>query len=581
MTVNETEQTILLSQKGLSFTAVAEGFVAPPQSFGVLNAGRGVMRWSVSSQVLSGGPSWVSVSPTSGSSDAASLQVPQVDVSVDPRGLAAGEYYGRIRVTAPGAANSPQDISVVLEVLPAGANPGPVVRPAELIFRAVAGGPSPGSQTLLLYNLTARGVTYRSTSEPWLTRLPGDWSITPERPAPVIVQPDPATLSPGVHRGSVALQFSDGSVRNVSVLFVLLPAPRATLKRDPFQAQDACTPNALLPVFTTLSAGFSSRAAWPLPIEVRVADNCGTRMIDGSVVATFTNRDPPVFLVSLRDGRWSGTWEARNAQAPDVTITVAAEVPGARLQGTAQVTGGLRSNTTPPVIGRGAVVSAASFVPRVPLAPGSLISIFGSRLAEARREAPSLPLGTELGEAVVAVAGQAAPLLFASDGQINAMVPYGIPVNTRHQVLIRRSNASTVPEPVDLAPAQPAIFTKDQTGKGQGVILDINNRYAEPGNPVKAGDAIIIYCTGLGEVDPPVAAGSAAPASPLSITRDEVSLTIGGVPAQVFFRGLAPGFAGLYQVNAFVPEGVTPSDEAPVVMTVAGQSSPPVTIAVR
>ena len=64
-------------------------------------------------------------------------------------------------------------------------------------------------------------------------------------------------------------------------------------------------------------------------------------------------------------------------------------------------------------------------------------------------------------------------------------------------------------------------------------------------------------------------------------TVDLVNVTIGGVPAQVDFSGLAPGFAGLYQVNAVVPAGVTPGNDVPVVLSVAGQTSPPVTMAVQ
>lgn len=65
------------------------------------------------------------------------------------------------------------------------------------------------------------------------------------------------------------------------------------------------------------------------------------------------------------------------------------------------------------------------------------------------------------------------------------------------------------------------------------------------------------------------------------MTVNPVSVTIGGQEAQVIFAGLAPGFAGLYQVNAIVPPGINASNEAPVSLTVAGQASPPVTMAVR
>ncbi len=61
---------------------------------------------------------------------------------------------------------------------------------------------------------------------------------------------------------------------------------------------------------------------------------------------------------------------------------------------------------------------------------------------------------------------------------------------------------------------------------------------------MSAGDAIVIYCAGLGPVNPPVAAGSAAPSSPPAVTTNPVTVTIGGKSAQVFFSGFVGGFAG-------------------------------------
>ncbi len=585
MTISGVSQTILLSQTGLTFTAVADGGTVPPQSFGVLNTGQGVMNWMASASTLLGGSGWLAVSPASGATDAGSLVVPLVDVAVNAAGLAPGSYYGQVQVPAPAADNSPQFVSVVLNVLPPGSNPGAVVRPTGLIFTGVTGGINPGSQNVAVSNVTATPISFASNrltydGVNWFTHIPTNATVDPVGPARLVVQPDIGNLTPGVRRGVLTLLFQDGAVRTVNTLLVLIAGPPGN-PRSLRVEQAACAPTKLLPVFTSLGSDFNVPAAWPIPLEVRVVDDCAAPLAAGSVVATFSNGDPALQLVSLRDGRWSGTWQPSAARLPQVTITVSAEVTDLKIQGVAQVTGGLQANATPPVLIPGGIVSAASLSPRAPLAPGSIVSIFGARLSEGQSLATRLPLETQLAGTLVTIGGRPLPLLFASEGQINAMLPFDVPVNTRHQLIVRRGGSYTVPEAVVIAAAQPAIFTKDQNGKGQGIILDSQNRFAEPANPVRAGDAIVIYCSGLGLPDPPVPAGSGAPSSPLATTVNPVTLTIGGVRANVFFAGLAPGFAGLYQVNAFVPQGVMPGSAVPVVLTVAGQDSPPVSMAVR
>jgi uncharacterized protein (TIGR03437 family) len=260
---------------------------------------------------------------------------------------------------------------------------------------------------------------------------------------------------------------------------------------------------------------------------------------------------------------------------------VDAENSQGTLKGAAQVTGGLRTGLLPPSIQPGGVVSAASYAANAPIPPGGMVSIFGSGLAQGTDSSKKLPLEKELSGTLVTLGGKTLPLLFTSDGQVNAMVPYGLPVNTQHQLVVRRGDTYTVPEPVTVAAAGPAIFAKDMTGKGQGLIVSSSTgKYAEPGTATKAGDVLVIYCTGLGDVSPPVEAGAATPVSPLAQTTNAATVTIGGVEAKVWFAGLVPNYTGFYQVNAEVPPGVAPGNEVPVVLTVAGQSSAPVTIAV-
>ena len=587
--VSAIPQAIRLSQRGLTFTAIAGGGAPPPQSIAVQNTGLGVMNWSVSTSTLSGVPGWLRVTPTSGSTETGTAVVPRVNVSINPAGLAPGQYYGRLSVSAPTAVNSPQIVSIVLRVLPGGSDPGPVVRPTGLVFIGTVGGSAPSPQSILISNVSSNSKTFLSggvttDASNWFTHFPASGTVGPNQTAQITVQPGTGGLSLGVRRGVLTIAFSDGTVRTVDLILVLVPGELTPQRLLPIARNSGCNPTELIPVFTLLGNQFNVSAAWPIPIETLVVDDCGQLLTAGSVVVTFSNGDPPLALDSLADGRWSGTWQARNVGNAQVNITVTAAIPGSTVQGTAQIVGGLQANPTIPQVGEGAVVSAASFAQQVPAAPGSLISIFGVEMAEGVGAAQALPLSRQLAGTTVILGGQQLPLLFASGGQINAMVPYDIESNTEHQLVVQRGTSFTVPEPVTVAPAQPAIFTQNQSGSGQGLVFVFTLDglvLAEAATPAKAGDMIIIWCAGLGAVDQPVAAGEPAPSSPVARTVNATSLTIGGVSAPVQFSGLAPGFSGLYQVNAVVPDGVAAGSDVQVVLTVAGQSSPIVTIAVQ
>ena len=133
--------------------------------------------------------------------------------------------------------------------------------------------------------------------------------------------------------------------------------------------------------------------------------------------------------------------------------------------------------------------------------------------------------------------------------------------------------------------SQPALFTINQQGVGQGAIFWTtpagNHVPADANNPVSAGDIVEIYCTGLGPVNPPVTEGTVAP-TPAATTTQVPSVTIGGLPAKVTVAGLTPGAVGLYQVNAVVPATVAKDSAVPVKVTVdQNPSQDGVTIAVK
>jgi uncharacterized protein (TIGR03437 family) len=154
---------------------------------------------------------------------------------------------------------------------------------------------------------------------------------------------------------------------------------------------------------------------------------------------------------------------------------------------------------------------------------------------------------------------------------MNVQVPYSVPVNTTYQLSVRNGTTLSVPQTLAVAQAQPGIFTTNEQGYGQGAIVKSDGvTLAQPGTPAAIGETIVIYCTGLGAVTPAVTEGQPAPAA---TTVNPATVSIGGQAAQVQYSGLAPGYAGLYQVNAVVPSGITTGDAVPVTITVAGQTS--------
>jgi uncharacterized protein (TIGR03437 family) len=224
------------------------------------------------------------------------------------------------------------------------------------------------------------------------------------------------------------------------------------------------------------------------------------------------------------------------------------------------------------VPGIAAVVNAASFTSST-IAPGELITIFGDSIG------PPVPLGTvlesgrvssALGGFTVAFDGQPAPLLYAAAGQINAVVPFAVAgkSTTLLQVSTPRGGpAFTASVPVSAA--APAVFVIGASG--QGAILNGDLSVNSPAHPAARGSSIAIYATGTGLLSPSVADGAIVSAVNLPLSVAPVSVTIGGQPATVGYQGAAPGLvAGVMQINALVPAGVTPGAAVPVTISVGG-----------
>jgi adhesin/invasin len=220
-----------------------------------------------------------------------------------------------------------------------------------------------------------------------------------------------------------------------------------------------------------------------------------------------------------------------------------------------------------------ALVNGASFQPGG--APRAIMTIFGTNLSDAIYLASSYPLPTQLGPSSVTVNGMAAHLLYASPNQINFQMPSAAPVSTIQVVVSNQATANSRASRASeghtsaLAAVNPGLFVTPDN-RASALNGDLSAHTAA--TPIPAGGFVILFLTGEGSVTPAVPDGTPAPINPLSIIDAPVQVNIGGASAQVTYQGLAPGYAGLAQINVIVPSGLTPGDQ-PVFITVNGVPS--------
>jgi uncharacterized protein (TIGR03437 family) len=208
----------------------------------------------------------------------------------------------------------------------------------------------------------------------------------------------------------------------------------------------------------------------------------------------------------------------------------------------------------PPVTSAGGVVNAASFGPG--LSPGSLGTVFGRGLTALPQivQAGMFPIPTELAGTSLKFNGIAAPVIAVAnvDGQeqINFQAPYELAGAQSATLIVTANGRSNSPVEVAITSVQPEIFAVTRDGAN-----------------------ITIWATAIGPVSNAPATGERAPLSPLATLTSQLSVTLGGNPAAVSFAGLAPGFAGLYQINATLPAGAVTG--APLLLLAGRATSKP------
>ncbi len=224
----------------------------------------------------------------------------------------------------------------------------------------------------------------------------------------------------------------------------------------------------------------------------------------------------------------------------------------------------------PRILTNGILSSAGAPLPPAPVAPGSIVSIYGSSFNSSSGahagglSATHTPLPTSIDGTQVPINSRLAPLFYVDSSQINAQVPWEV------------SGASYLSVQVIVNGLASNLSTVALTANAPGILVvthALDGSLVTSSQPATPGEDLTVYGVGLGPVTNPPATGAAASAKPLSTTLLTPALTIGGIAANVIFSGLTPGLSGLYRVNAQVPAGTPNGDDISVVLSVGGAIS--------
>jgi len=460
-----------------------------------------------------------------------------------------------------------------------------------------------------LFNPSSTAMAYSAavaSTGGWLSASPARGSANAGSNS-LKISGDLSGLTAGVQQGTVTLGFGDGTSAAINVVVLALPpgtTPSARGGLRPF-AVSACSAGKasyLIPIFRSPANQSTVNAASAVTVQTQVIDDCGhaiTAAGGGSVQVTFSNGDAGINLHDVGGGVWEATWTPATA-GTSVALTVTATAGGLTGNASLSALSSLKvtvkaadATSAPQAIG---IVNAASSAQAIPgvVTPGSYVAIYGTGLAgNDNPSAASIPLPTTLNGTQLFLGGIPMPLLYAGSGQVNALIPEGIAPNASYPLVVVRGTAQSVPVALTVTQLQPGAYTVNTSGSGPGIVTNaLTAQLITTSNPAHAGDFLVIYGTGLGALAGPNGEtqpgdGAGAPGDVVFHTKAAVTVTVGGVQVPAAFSGLTPYLVGLYQINIQVPDGVTPGDAVPVVITAtdsatgATASSNSVTIAVQ
>ena len=302
-----TRPSILVSRQGLSFTIARGSGTTRSNIVDLLNRSSAALDWNAVTVTQDGGD-WLKLDRTAGSvgGGASASLYASVDAAAGSA-LEPGVYSGSVKIHATDpesgeeAANSPQVVSVQLNVLPAAAALSPDVYPGALVVGRAA-----SEASVTIYNPGSAGIEYSvvavaSEDKAWCGVAPSSGSLTGS--VTLAVSAEVGSLSPGVHHCELRFSFSDGSSQTVDAVAIVNGG--------------SCASVGLVVNLREPGDGRVAVASQPTGIEVEVTDSCGNPADGAAVSVSFSNGDNDVTLWPVGQGIYRATWTPKSV-SPDV-----------------------------------------------------------------------------------------------------------------------------------------------------------------------------------------------------------------------------------------------------------------------
>jgi hypothetical protein len=411
------------------------------------------------------GAAWFQVDPPRTTAPA------DITVSVDPSGLAVGEYAGQITIRGP---DNEQTVRVTMSVFTRVIRMEIRPSPSPVWFSWRRGSPAPEpvrvsvGPIVLPVSFAVQADTPPGT---WLSAFPISGPGVPG----IGVRVDPTQLADGLYRGSLTIRSENPDI--IAEPAHLPVELRVWTNALPLTVSPASLEFVAGPGNLTPSANLSiTTGDAPIDYTVFLLGEASWLFVGAPDSPLLTPSRTPVELPvrvhasGLLPGSYSGTIRIV-AGGNSVDVPVKLTKTGIEL-----------SPSGPPAMS--AVVSGASQRPGK-ASPGEIVSLYGFPLGPAEEKSYEVSGGkltTRLNSTRVLFDGIPAPLLYVSPAQINAIVPYEVAGKSSVVIVVEGPEATpggltatygrSPEQAVPVAAASPALFTFRGTGTGQAAALN-------------------------------------------------------------------------------------------------------------